>query len=128
MLNALVTGHRDTETQSLEIARASIVAVVLSNAQIDKLGERLKTGDPTESDLRELDEYRRSFVPVHDQVVATIRTTLKIEPTGRVPKSIPSIVAKLRRESVRLSQIQDIAGCRIVVADLEQQDEVVAQD
>ncbi|GAC1306974.1 MAG: hypothetical protein NVSMB21_10350 [Vulcanimicrobiaceae bacterium] len=33
----------------------------------------------------------------------------------RTAKSTSSIVAKLQRESTRLSQIQDIAGCRIVV-------------
>lgn len=36
-----------------------------------------------------------------------------------------SIVAKLQRESIRLSQIQDIAGCRVVVDDVIKQDEFV---
>ena len=31
--------------------------MALSNAQVDRLGTRLKQGIPTESDLRELDEY-----------------------------------------------------------------------
>jgi putative GTP pyrophosphokinase len=31
----------------------------------------------------------------------------------------------LRRESIRLTQIQDIAGCRLVVPDVAEQDRVV---
>jgi len=33
---------------------------------------------------------------------------------------------KLHRESIRLTQVQDIAGCRVVVADIREQDGVVA--
>jgi len=89
--------------------------MVLSKAQIDKLGERLKAGHLTEADLRELDDYRRSFGHAYETVKAVARCGDK-EPTGRV-KSTSSIVDKLRRETIRLSQIQDIAGCRIVVTD-----------
>jgi putative GTP pyrophosphokinase len=64
--------------------------------------------------LRLLDEYRRSFTPAYETVVGAIENTLRITPTGRPAKSTTSIVEKLRRETVRLSQIQDIAGCRIV--------------
>jgi len=32
----------------------------------------------------------------------------------------------MKRETIRLTQVQDIAGCRIVVADLEAQERVVA--
>jgi putative GTP pyrophosphokinase len=54
-----------------------------------------------------------------------LRNTLKLEPTGRPAKSTVSIVDKLRRESLRLRQMQDIAGCRIVVGDVVRQDSVV---
>ena len=55
-----------------------------------------------------------------------IRDQLGLATTGRHPKTTRSIVEKLRRESIRLSQIQDIAGCRVVVADVIEQDRVVA--
>ena len=35
--------------------------VIPSKTQVDRLGERFKSGAPDEADLRELDEYRRSF-------------------------------------------------------------------
>jgi putative GTP pyrophosphokinase len=100
---------------------------VPSKSQIDKLGERLRIGVPDEVDLRELDEYRRSFGPAYEQVVGEIRHQLVLEPTGRPAKSTPSIVDKLRRESIRLTQIQDIAGCRIVVADVIEQDRILGR-
>jgi ppGpp synthetase/RelA/SpoT-type nucleotidyltranferase len=98
---------------------------LLSKSQIDRLGERLKVGDAPEQDLRQLDEYRRSFDASYSKVVGKIRDVLRFEPTGRPQKSTSSIVEKLERESIRLSQMQDIAGCRLVVIDVVKQDEVV---
>jgi len=96
-----------------------------SKTQIDRLGDRLKGGPHTESDLRLLDDYRRSFGEAYEAVVQTIRQRGEF-PTGRLAKSTFSIVEKLRRESIRLSQMQDIAGCRVVVADVVEQEQFVA--
>lgn len=97
----------------------------MSRTQIDRLGERLKH-DQVETDLKLLDEYRRSFSEAYDTVVSTIRQRLVREPTGRRAKSTAAIIDKLRRESIRLSQIQDIAGCRLIVVDVAEQDRIVA--
>jgi ppGpp synthetase/RelA/SpoT-type nucleotidyltranferase len=78
-----------------------------------------------DSDLKSLDEYRRSFGEAYATVVQTIREQLHLEPTGRPAKSTTSIIDKLRRESIRLTQIQDVAGCRIIVADVAEQERVV---
>lgn len=99
---------------------------IFSNNQIDRLGNRLRGGTLTESDLRMLDDYRRSFGEAYEIVIAAIREQLLLQPTGRPAKSTGSIVEKLHRESIRMVQIQDIAGCRIVVADIREQDGVVA--
>jgi ppGpp synthetase/RelA/SpoT-type nucleotidyltranferase len=96
-----------------------------SKSQIDKLGERLRKGNISETDLRMLDEYRRSFSQAYESVVATIREALDLEPTGRPAKSTTSISEKLLRESVRLTQMQDIAGCRLIVPDIIDQEQVV---
>jgi ppGpp synthetase/RelA/SpoT-type nucleotidyltranferase len=97
----------------------------LSKTQIDRLGDRLREGSPSENDLRVLDEYRLSFGEAYDTVVRTIREQLQLEPTGRPAKSTSSLIEKLLRESIRLSQVQDIAGCRVVVADVAEQEQVV---
>ena len=97
----------------------------LSKTQVDKLGDRLRKGDITEADLRLLDDYRRSFSEAYEFVVRAIRDELGLEPTGRPAKSTTSIIEKLLRESIRLSQIQDIAGCRLVVSGIEEQNGTV---
>jgi putative GTP pyrophosphokinase len=96
-----------------------------SKTQIDRLGDRLKKGGVQDEDLIFLDVYRRSFTEGYEFVVDKIRDDLKLEPTGRPAKSTTSITDKLRRESIRLTQIQDIAGCRLTVSDIINQDSVV---
>jgi putative GTP pyrophosphokinase len=102
----------------------NVQGMPISKTQIDRLGERLKAGHHTESDLRLLDEYRRSFGEAYEFVVRAIQQ-LGESPTGRTAKATHSIVEKLRRESIRLSQMQDIAGCRVVVQDMMEQDRTV---
>lgn len=101
------------------------MAKEISKTQIDRLGDRLKEGNITEDDLRLLDQYRRSFTEAYEFVVGAIRRELGLEPTGRLAKSTTSIADKLRRESIRLTQIQDIAGCRLVVPDTVSQEQAV---
>lgn len=101
------------------------MTTTLSKTQIDRLGGRIRQGLLVDSDLRSLDEYRRSFGEAYTTVVQTIREQLHLEPTGRPAKSTTSIIDKLRRESIRLTQIQDVAGCRIIVADVPEQERVV---
>src|SRR5215213_9120175 len=102
-----------------------LMATELTKTQVDRLGDRLRTGNITEADLRLLDQYRRSFTEAYEVVVEAIRNELSLEPTGRPAKSTTSISDKLRRESIRLSQIQDIAGCRLIVSDIAAQESVV---
>jgi putative GTP pyrophosphokinase len=96
-----------------------------SKTQIDRLGDRLRDREPSASDLRLLDDYRRSFGDAYESVVLTIRERLQLQATGRPAKSTISLREKLRRESVRLSQVQDIAGCRVVVDDIAAQERVI---
>ncbi len=98
------------------------MASKISKTQIDRLGDRLRKGDITEADLRFLDEYRRSFGEAYEIVVTAIQNELGLEPTGRPAKSTTSITEKLLRESIRLTQIQDIAGCRIIVSEISDQE------
>lgn len=106
--------------------KAKRLATTFSKTQIDRLGDRLREGSAGEADLRLLDDYRRSFGEAYEAVVRSIRERLQLEPTGRPAKSTSSIIEKLGRETIRLSQIQDIAGCRIVLANVTEQERVVA--
>lgn len=97
----------------------------LSRTQIDRLGERLRHGEVSGDDLRTLDAYRRSFAEPYADVVAVLRDELGLAPTGRPAKSTKSIIDKLNRETARLSQVQDIAGCRVVTANIAEQNRIV---
>jgi ppGpp synthetase/RelA/SpoT-type nucleotidyltranferase len=110
-------------------------SISLSKNQIDALGQRLRKGTVTEEDLRLLDHYRRSFNDAYEAVVTEIRALAPtgidgkslLEPTGRPAKSTTSIIGKLQRESIRLSQMQDIGGCRLTVEDIDRQDYIVGK-
>lgn len=87
----------------------------------------MRRGSPSTSDLRLLDEYRKSFGPAHEAVIAKLRQGLAVEVTGRPAKSTISLVEKLRRETIRLSQIQDVAGCRAIVSGPTEQELLVTR-
>jgi putative GTP pyrophosphokinase len=102
------------------------MAQEISKTQIDRLGKRLKLGK-VEDDLRLLEQYRHSFRAAHEFVYKELREKLLLEPTKRRTKTTQSIVDKLLRGSIKLTQIQDIAGCRIVAKDVVDQNKIVDQ-
>ena len=94
----------------------------MTKTQVDKLGDRIRLGSTSADDLRLLSEYRDSFRPAYLRVARLLNERAGIEVTGRTKSNI-SIERKLAREtSLRLSQMQDIEGCRIVVADVAMQE------
>lgn len=97
----------------------------VTKSQVDRLGARLRAGEVSDADLRMLDGYRLSFADAYDLAMRRLRDEFGLSPTGRAAKSTFAILGKLRRESVRLSQIQDVAGCRVVVPDVPAQDKLV---
>lgn len=98
----------------------------VKKSDLDRLGDRLRGGISPE-DLTFLDTYRRGFRNAYDSVVDRVRAELGLEASGRPAKSTPAIVDKLCRSSMRLTQMQDIAGCRVVVPDIPAQDWVIAR-
>jgi len=99
--------------------------IKLSNAQIDRLGDRLRKGGVSDDDLRLLNAYRGSFAEAYQELVAIIRNATQLEPKARPAKSTTSIIAKLRRQPIRLSRMQDVAGCRLIVRGAVEQSQVV---
>jgi len=87
----------------------------LSNAQIDRLGERLIARDrPAESDLQLLHRLLASSGEVLDAAVERVRSELSLSPSFRL-KNTGSILEKLRRQgSSGLRNMQDLAGMRII--------------
>jgi putative GTP pyrophosphokinase len=101
------------------------VGNALSSTRVDKLGDLLRGGGVSAEALIELDKYRRSFGSAYQKVIGLTQQAVRLPATGRPSKSTSAILEKLRRESSRLSQMQDIAGCRIIVDDIPRQNSVV---
>ena len=95
--------------------------MALSNREIDQLGDRLRSHCLEDGDLEKLDEFRQTYSDIDTQAYSLIQDALqacrdKLVITKRKRKTRQSIVDKLyREEKLRLSQMQDIVGCRIVV-------------
>jgi putative GTP pyrophosphokinase len=100
----------------------------VTKSQVDKIGERLRAGDTSDEVRIQLEEYRSGFRVVDSAAVSLIGSLgfRRLDLSRRVGKSTPSIIAKLQRErTLRLSQMQDIAGCRIIVDYLSEQNELI---
>ena len=97
--------------------------MTLSNSEIDQLGDRFRNHCLEDGDLKKLHEFRQTYNDIDAQVYKLIEDALKksmdklkLVITKRKRKTRQSIVDKLyRQKKLRLSQMQDIAGCRIVV-------------
>ena len=95
--------------------------MTLSNREIDQLGDRLRNNCLEDGDLEKLDDFRQTYSDIDSQVYCVIENTLqacrdKLVITKRKRKTRQSIADKLHRQKkLRLSQMQDIVGCRIVV-------------
>lgn len=99
--------------------------MTLTNSQIDKIGRKLRKGEINEECLLKLDEFRGLHRDAYRHVEDVLVNKLHLTITGRPFKSTVAITEKLRRETIRLNQIQDIAGCRVLVPALAHQDSLV---
>lgn len=98
---------------------------VLSNSQIDKLGSQLRKGEMSVEILEKLEVFRSMHSSAYRYVENVLVETMGLQVTGRPFKSTVAIVEKLRRETIRLNQIQDISGCRVLVDNLAEQDHLI---
>ncbi len=89
----------------------------MSNGEINRLGDRLRTSTVVDdSDLQLLQVLRRDYETALHAAQARIADEFVdfAVPTSRL-KTVQTLVGKLRREPhMNLSQVQDVAGVRIV--------------
>src|SRR5262245_7175691 len=90
--------------------------VPMPTGVVDRLGDRMRASkEVSADDLAQVQELRREF----DDVLADARASISsafpgIAPTTRL-KTVQTLLAKLQREpTMNLSQVQDVAGMRIV--------------
>lgn len=99
--------------------------VHISKSKVDKIGDAIRHGLLNAEVLLDLDRYRLSFGDAFGSVEHVLKENLGLEISARPAKSTIAIFEKLRRETIRLSQIQDIAGCRVVISTLAEQSRIV---
>lgn len=98
----------------------------LSDSRIDKAGEALASGELINKDPikyieleDDFDQYRQEHLQPLSETTIEIQKMLSDSDTeyyiAQRLKRKPQIIRKLQRLSVRLRQLQDIGGCRIIV-------------
>ena len=101
-----------------------------SNKDLDLLGESIRADTMTPTDWKVLHLMRGTWRVAFIELQATLRQSFEssnFKVTGRL-KNYRTIREKLIRTNIRLSQIRDVIGCRIVIPNsLEIQDLVVGQ-
>jgi putative GTP pyrophosphokinase len=102
-----------------------LMTVVPSISQVNSLGRRLGKGCASADDIELLTAYQSAFEPALNRAMELVRSVTSRELASRPEKSVRSIIRKIRRDGTRLSKMQDLAGCRVVVDTVEEQDEVV---
>jgi ppGpp synthetase/RelA/SpoT-type nucleotidyltranferase len=102
-----------------------------SNAEIDRVGEAIRAAASEAAipaDVRDAyDEYRQSFAPAVADVMSAVGELATMSAGSRLKTLDATREKLLRQPSARLSQIEDIGGCRIVVRGLTEQDRAVRQ-
>lgn len=98
---------------------------VLSNTQIEKLGERIREKECSKSnctaeDLQHLHNFRLSFKESLNEIFQVLSDESKQVQKNRIVsfrmKKIDTIISKLNREKgMDLDRMGDIAGCRCIV-------------
>lgn len=97
-----------------------LAAAGMRKADVDRLGEAMRQRDLDDAEVDLFSSYRASFLPALADVRGVLRDVGSLHVTER-QKTLWATVAKLRRSTARLSQVQDIAGCRVVVSDTHAQ-------
>lgn len=103
----------------------------MSAEDLNALGRRLAAAEPSEADLDVFRAFRRTFREALNAVEAelwNIAPGVHALQVGARRKNVTSVIPKLRRKpDALLSEMQDIAGARIVVPSLVEVEEVRAQ-
>ncbi len=93
-----------------------------------RLGRRLRKAErPSPDDVAMYDAYRGSFSEDLKDVIGALQSLFPDSPPAARRKTLDSVVAKLKRGTTDLGSMQDIAGCRINVPGLDDQDDAVAR-
>jgi putative GTP pyrophosphokinase len=101
---------------------------VLSRTAIDKIGSRLRDDPKDISAFAELALFREQVATRTVNAIHVVRAQTVSVVTPRAGKSARSIIEKLQRQrTLKLSQMQDVEGCRIIVDSTIEQDALASR-
>jgi ppGpp synthetase/RelA/SpoT-type nucleotidyltranferase len=96
---------------------------MISKSQIDKIGKDLINNQQNDETLEKLSDWRGLHIYALNQAFKIIKKKAdKIGNNaiyGQRLKRLNSIIIKLKRFNTRLSSMQDIGGCRVVLSDFK---------
>lgn len=98
-----------------------------TDEEIDALGGQLRRGIAV-ADRTRYGSYRRALNRLRSDLETELRALFPNDEVGSRTKRVETVAAKLeRRPDLTLSQVTDLAGCRIIVSGRAEQQAVVAR-
>jgi (p)ppGpp synthase/HD superfamily hydrolase len=98
--------------------------------EVDIAGERLALGDDDDETLAVISNWRSAHsFPLRAIARTLTRMAMSSDSEALVAqrlKRLPSIQRKLQQSSTRLSQMQDVGGCRAILRDVASVDDLVS--
>ena len=88
-----------------------------SKSRVNRAGQAIKNGDPSEEDILVLDKWRAAHRPVLNTFQAILRTRTRETniAVAQRHKRKSTIIGKLQRyPDMQLSRMDDVAGCRLI--------------
>lgn len=99
---------------------------MVSRSQVRRAGERLRRDEtPSDADRQIYSDYRKTFEEPLREVGGTIRNFAGDAPIQSRLKRFETVVEKLQRGTSDLSRLEDIAGCRVVLPTMIEQQQVL---
>lgn len=93
-----------------------------SKSRVNSAGKKVREGNPTDEDLRSIEEWRAAHRAVLNTFQASLRTRTRNKSivVGQRHKRRNTIFNKLRRiPKMELARMDDIAGCRLIFDSME---------
>jgi ppGpp synthetase/RelA/SpoT-type nucleotidyltranferase len=131
--NILDSSSRECENEHLDMPR---VFPRFSRKEVDRAGESLNRASPFSDEMTNCLEVISNWRSAHAYPLSLMRKTLAKRSrvldggalTAQRLKRLTSIGAKLySSKTMKLSQVQDIGGCRAVLGDIKQVEQLVSQ-
>ena len=99
---------------------------MVTRSQVRRAGERLrKHKTPSVADRQIYSDYRDTFAEPLRDVAENIGSFAEGAPVQSRLKRFETVVEKLRRSTSDLSRLEDIAGCRVVLPTMTEQQQVL---